>query len=51
VFQGSYAALQALRVAPAPLPASPPPAAPAQKVARPGSFRKLLNRAAELVRR
>ncbi len=51
VFQGSYAALQALRVAPAPAPASPPPAAAPKKAARPGSFRKLLNRAAELVRR
>ncbi|WP_151087170.1 glycoside hydrolase family 25 protein [Hymenobacter baengnokdamensis] len=44
VFQGSYAALEALRIAP---PAPPP----AKKAARPNSFRKLLNRAAELVRR
>jgi lysozyme len=48
VFQGSYAALEALRVGPA-VPA-PPPAAP-KKAARPGSFRKLLNRATSVVER
>lgn len=48
VFQGSYAALEALRVAP-PAPA-PPPASP-KKAARPGSFRKLLNRATSVVER
>ena len=51
VFQGSYAALQALRVAPMPPPASPTPPAAPKKAARPGSFRKLLNRATELVQR
>ena len=45
VFQGSYAALQALRVAPPAPPPSP------KKAARPGSLRKLLNRAASVVER
>jgi len=49
VFQGSYAALEALRVAP---PTPPPaPAASPKKAARPGSFRKLLNRATSVVER
>jgi lysozyme len=48
VFQGSYAALEALRVAPP--PPAPPPASP-KKAARPGSFRKLLNRATSVVER
>jgi len=51
VFQGSYAALLALRVGPPPAPARPSPAPTPAKTARPGSFRKLLNRAAELVQR
>lgn len=42
VFQGSYAALQALRVAPPPTP---------KKAARPSSLRRQPGRAAELVRR
>jgi len=51
VFEGSYQALLALRVGPP--PAAPQPAArpTPPKNARPGSFRKLLNRAAELVQR
>jgi len=50
VFQGSYAALQALRVEPAPVAPHAAPAVAPKKAARPGSFRKLLNQAAELVR-
>ena len=46
VFQGSYAALKALRLAPAAAPRRAPPAAPApKKAARPRSFRKLPSRA------
>ena len=49
VFQGSYEALLALRVAPPPAPPQPAARPTPQKTARPGSFRKLLNRAAQLV--
>ena len=48
VFQGSYAALQALRIA-APARPTPPPAP--KKAGRPGSSDKLPGRPAELVRR
>ncbi|MGI4739295.1 MAG: glycoside hydrolase family 25 protein [Janthinobacterium lividum] len=51
VFQGSYAALLALRVGPPAAPARPSLAPTPTKTARSGSFRKLLNRAAELVQR
>jgi len=51
VFQGSYEALLALRVAPPPAAPQLTPRPTPPKTARPGSFRKLLNRAAELVQR
>lgn len=47
VFQGSYAALQALQIMG---PPAPPPASP-KKAVRPGSLGKLPGRTAELVRR
>ena len=49
VFQGSYAALLALRLAPpVPVPVPPPPATP-KKAARPHSARRLHGRAVRLV--
>jgi lysozyme len=50
VFQGSYAALQALQIAPPPARPAAPPATP-KKASRPSSLRKLPGREAELVRR